>query len=94
MPTEDKNSFKDWQEVYGNMMGQQTLKALQSVFERYTVWGGEDTDRKMRPKDLEDFLRKHQEESRHYSKEDILSTMLRHKKKVTSSKASTLIYNE
>ena len=76
------------------MMGQQTSKMLQSVFEHYSVWGGENTDTKMKPKDLEDFLTKHQEESRHYSQEDILDIMFRHKKEVTSSKASTLNYNE
>jgi len=78
--TEDAYSFKDWQEVYDNMMGQQTSKMLQSVFEHNSVWAGENTDRKMSPKDLEDFLTKHQEESRHYSREDILDIMLRHKK--------------
>ena len=91
---EDAYSFEDWQEVYDNMMGQQTSKMLQSVFEHNSVWGGENTARKMKPKDLEDFLTKHQEDSRHYSKEDILDIMKRHKKEVTSSKVSTLNYNK
>ena len=98
----DAYSFEDWQEVYDKVMGQQTSKALRSVFEHYSVWAGEDTDRKMKPKDLEDFLTKHQEDSRNYvshsacnySKEDILDIMKRHKKEVTSSKVSTLNYNK
>ena len=87
---QDAYSFKDWQEVYDNMMRQQTSKMLQSVFEHNSVWGGENTDRKMKPKDLEDFLTKHQEESRHYSREDILDIMLRHKKEVISSRVPNL----
>ena len=83
---EDNYAFKDWQEVYHKMMGQQTSKTLRSVFEHYSVWGGENTERKMRPQDLEDFLTKHQQDSCVHSREDIRNIMFRHKKEVTSSK--------
>ena len=79
----DEFSFKDWQEVYDKMMGQQTSNMLQSVFNNYS---GEGADRKMKPKDLQDFLTIHQEDSRQYSQEDIYNIILRHKKEVTSQK--------
>ena len=83
--TEDNYSFKDWQNVYDKMMEQQTSKTLQSVFKHYSTWGGENTEWKMKPTDLEDFLTKHQQDSRQYSQEDIFDIMSRHKKEVQSS---------
>ena len=81
---EDHYSFEDWQNVYDKMMGQQTSKMLQSVFRHYSVWGGENQPWKMKPKNLEDFLRNRQQDSRQYSLDDIHDIIKRHKKEVIS----------
>ena len=73
-------SFEDWQNVYKLMMGQQTSKVLQSVFRHNSQWCEENTPWKMTPKNLEDFLMKHQQES--HSSEEISDIMLRHKTQV------------
>ena len=84
LASEDHYSFEDWQNVYDKMMGQQTSKMLQSVFRHYSVWGGENQPWKMKPKNLEDFLRNRQQDSRQYSLDDIHDIIKRHKKEVIS----------
>ena len=76
-------SFEDWKNVYKLMMGQQTSKVLQSVFRHNSVWCEENMPWKMTPKNLEDFLRKHQQES--HSSAEVSDIMLRHKTQVILS---------
>ena len=72
-------SFEDWKKAYEMMMDQQSSKTLRSMFEHYSVWGGENAPRKMKQKNFEDFLAKHQHEGDRYSSEEVVGILSRHK---------------
>ena len=76
-------SFEDWKNVYKLMMDQQTSKVLQAEFRHNSIWCEENMPWKMTPKNLEDFLMKHQQEK--HSNEEISDIMLRHKTPVIPS---------
>ena len=72
-------SFEDWKKAYEMMMDQQSSKTLRSMFEHYSVWGGENAPRKMKQKNFEDFLAKHQHEGDRYNSEEVAGILSRHK---------------
>ena len=49
------------------------------MFEHYSVWGGENAPRKMKQKNFEDFLAKHQHEGDRYNSEEVAGILSRHK---------------
>ena len=72
-------SFEDWKKAYEMIMDQQSSKTLRSMFEHYSVWGGENAPRKMKQKNFEDFLAKHQHEGGRYNSEEVAGILSRHK---------------
>ena len=80
--SEDHCTYEDWKSAYHLMMSQQFSKVLRSVFQHYSVWGGDNEPWKMKPENLKDFLMKHQQESHQYSSEEIANIMRRHKNQV------------
>ena len=77
--SENLCSFEDWKKAYEMMMDQQSSKTLRSMFEHYSVWGGENAPRKMKQKNFEDFLAKHQHEGDRYNSEEVAGILSRHK---------------
>ena len=71
------------------MMDQQSSKTLRSMFEHYSVWGGENAPRKMKQKNFEDFLAKHQHEGDRYNSEEVAGILSRHKIQVEVLKERT-----
>ena len=72
-------SFEDWKKAYEMMMDQQSSRTLRSMFEHYSVWGGDNAPRKMKQKNFEDFLAKHQHEGDRYNSEEVAGILSRHK---------------
>ena len=89
--SENMCSFEDWKKAYEMMMDQQSSKTLRSMFEHYSVWGGENAPRKMKQKNFEDFLAKHQQEGDRYNSEEVAGILSRHKIQVEVLKEQSIV---
>ena len=79
----DSWQFEDWKSLYNEKMSDQESIILEDVFNKFSTCPGETEQRIMTLENLADFLKRHQQEAKQPTDEDLLEIMRRHMERVS-----------
>ena len=74
--------FEDWKKLYADKLAEESSASLKDVFDKFSTCVGQNEERLMTPENLADFLKRHQQESKHRADEELSGIMRRHMEKV------------
>ena len=87
----DTFKFEDWKRLYADKLAEETSASLQNVFDKFSTSVGQNEERLMTPENLADFLKRHQQELKHTTDEELSGIMRRHMEKVGLWKKNKLL---
>ena len=78
----DTFKFEDWKRLYAEKLVEEHSVSLKNVFEKFSSSVGQNEERLMTVENLADFLKRHQQEPKHSTDEELSRIMRRHMEKV------------
>ena len=86
----DTFKFEDWKKLYAEKLVEELSVSLKNVFDKFSTSVGQNEERLMTAENLADFLKKHQQELKHNTDEElslkVSGIMRRHMEKVALQK--------
>ena len=87
----DTYKFEDWKRLYTEKLVEGPSASLQNVFDKFSTCVGQNEERLMTSENLADFLKRHQQELKHNTDEELSGIMRRHMEKVGLWKKNKLL---
>ena len=86
----DTFTVEDWKKLYADKLAEEPSVSLKHVFDKFSTNVGQNEERLMTLENLVAFLKRHQQESKHNTDEELSGIMRRHMAKVGLWKMKTL----
>ena len=86
----DTFTVEDWKKLYADKLAEEPSVSLKHVFDKFSTNVGQNEERLMTLENLAAFLKRHQQESKHNTDEELSGIMRRHMAKVGLWKMKTL----